>query len=345
MEKPYAWGALLVEYSEGGEDLAPEEVARQIARIVEGMERGPAPGEEEAWTAAAKEALGTAQVARTNGCAANWNPIGDAFAAQYAAGAAHCHRAFEAIVADANAYHARWEIEERVKRVMPHGAARAMIALDAERWGTETDGEDVEALARSVAAAMTESGVDTARKRALVAEATLAICAGGGEPGALIDALASVADPIERVRAGAIVLAVAGTRAGWARAGAASNLEEEITGHAGEEPRWLAEARAEPAFGRQLLDAARRWSADLSALGEESAEMRGDVAQGVIDAEPAACMVFCGMTAGGGSAAKALIKEIRSRAWDRDATDECAGPPPSLDIRVQGRGWNSTTWR
>ena len=179
MEKPYAWGALLVEYSEGGEDLAPEEVARQIALIAEGIERGPAPGEEEAWTAAAKEALGTAQVARTNGCAANWDPIGDAFAAQYAAGAAHCHRALEAIVADANAYHAQWEIEERAKRVMPPSAARATIALDAEQWNTETDDEDVEALARSVAAAMTESGVDTARKRALVAEATLATCAGG----------------------------------------------------------------------------------------------------------------------------------------------------------------------
>ena len=153
-----------------------------------------------------------------------------------------------------------------------------------------------------------------------MAEATLATCAGGGEPGALIDALASVADPIERARAGAIVLSVAGTRAGWARAGAASSLEEEITGHAGEEPKWLTEARAEPAFGHQLLDAARRWSADLSALGEESAEMRSDVVQGVIDAEPAACMVFCGMTAGGGSAARALIEEIRSRAWDRDAS-------------------------
>ena len=38
----------------------------------------------------------------------------------------------------------------------------------------------------------------------------------------------------------------------------------------------------------------------------------------------------------------------RTRAGEdrrRQAEDECAGPPPSLDIRVQGQGWNSATWR
>ena len=160
MEGRYAWGGLLVGYSEGGEDLALEEVTRQIAAIVEGIERGPGQGEEDAWIAAVKEALGTAHVARVNGSEACWDPVGEAFAAQYGAGATHCHRAVEAIVADANAHHAAWEIEDRVKHIMPHGRARATLTIGAGPWNVETPEEQVEDLARSVAAAVTERNMD-----------------------------------------------------------------------------------------------------------------------------------------------------------------------------------------
>ena len=325
MHTPARWGKLLVEYSEWGEELTPEAVERQIDAIVEGMETGPGPGEEAVWIAAAKEALGTAHVARTNGCEGDWDRIGDAFAAQYRTGAEHCRRAVEAIMGDANAYQARWEIAIRVRNATPHGAARARLTIDACEWSTETQAEDIDDLAGSVAAAMSEKGVGEALKRRLVAEATVATCAGAGEPGALIAGLETVADSAARARAGAWLLAVAATGAGWTQACRESTLEPAVIGHDGEQPAWLAEARAQAAFGRQLFDAARRWSGAIEALGDGWREARAALAEGVINAEPTACIVLGGLAVGDPAVAGAVVEEIRTAGAAQLRRSRCSG--------------------
>ena len=142
----------------------------------------------------------------------------------------------------------------------------------------------------------------------------MATCAGAGRPGTLITALDTVADQAARARAGAVLLSVTGTRIGWARASAQSNLDTDVTGQNAEEPEWLAEARAEPAFAREIFDAARRWSTSIAALGEEWDDMRSAVAGDTVGAQPSAAMVLAGLAAGDADAARAVIAHTRALA-------------------------------
>ena len=313
MEEPQEWGVGLAAYADHEERLTREEVERRLDDIVAGIEAGPGAEGEAAWIAAAATALESANVARGNGCAGDWDRIADAFAGEYAKGGAHCRRAVEAIVADDDAYRALWELNDRISTAMPHGAARAQLMLSTEVWNVETPAETVEEMAASAAAALEEGDIGESATRRLIGQATMGACAGAGNPGALIEALERVGDDTARARAGAWLLAVACTDAGWAQAATASPLDPEVVGDGTEAPKWLAKTRTERVFRRAIFDAARRWSPAIGALEEGWSEARCALAQGVEGAEVGACMVLAGLALGEPETARAVAREAEAR--------------------------------